>query len=162
MGAFDWSQQAAANATADPDVPARDGTSARDLPSLVRSLMAAQAALLADQGGAIRTGGLANAYLARTASGVARMGPGLALLVQADRGNSGSPTLNVDSLGARPWRHFDGSVPQAGRIQAGSFHLVVATTLAGLGPSWVSDFGGISEGEAEDIGITTALIFGGI
>lgn len=157
MGAFDWSTQAAQNATADPDVPARDGTSARDLPGLVRSLMAAQAAVLADQGGAIRTGGLANAYLARTASGVSKMRPGLALLVQADRNNSGSPTLNVDSLGARPWRHFDGSPPPPGRIAAGSFYLVIAS-----GTSWVSDFGGISRAEAEDIAISTALIFGGI
>ncbi|MBP2495309.1 hypothetical protein ABID82_002359 [Methylobacterium sp. PvP062] len=157
MGAFDWSTQAVQNATADADVPARDGTSARDLPALVRDLMAAQAAVLADQGGAIVTGGLANAYLARTASGVPRIRPGIAILIQADRDNTGSPTLNVDSMGARPWRHFDGSAPPPGRIQAGAFYLVVAS-----GNAWVSDFGGIDEGQAEDIAITAALIFGGI
>lgn len=157
MGAFDWSARAADNATSDPDVPARDGTSARDLPGLVRSLMAAQAALLADQGGAIRTAGLANAYLARTASGVAAIRPGVALLVQADRDNTGAPTLNVDSTGARPWRHFDGSTPSPGQIAAGAFYLVVAS-----GTSWVSDFGGIDADAAQDIAIATTLIFGGI
>ena len=129
MSAFDWSTRAAQNAAADPDVPARDGTSARDLPSLVRDLMAAHAALLLDQGGAIVTGGLANAYLARTVSGVSKMRPGLALLIQADRDSTGSPTLNVDSLGARPWRDLDGSPPPPGRIKAGAFYLVIANGL---------------------------------
>ncbi|MEE7503305.1 hypothetical protein [Methylobacterium mesophilicum] len=157
MSAFDWSTSPAANASADPDVPARDGTSARDLPGLLRSIMAAQAALLADQGGAIRTAGLANAYLARTASGVARMRPGVAILVQADRDNTNSPTLNVDSLGARPWRDLDGSPPPAGRIQAGAFYLAVAN-----GSTWTSDFGALARADAQDIAISTALIFGGI
>ncbi|SFV09084.1 MULTISPECIES: hypothetical protein [unclassified Methylobacterium] len=157
MGAFDWSQKPAGNATADPDVPARDGTSARDLPGLIRSLMAAHAALLADQGGAIRTGGLANAYLARTASGLSAMRPGVALLVQADRDNTGTPTLNVDSLGARPWRDLDGTAPPAGRIRAGAYYLAVAN-----GSTWTTDFGALARADAEDIAISTALIFGGI
>ncbi|KAA0122182.1 hypothetical protein CIW48_19485 [Methylobacterium sp. P1-11] len=157
MGAFDWSTQAAQNATADPDVPARDGTSARDLPGLVRDLMAAQAAVLADQGGAIRTAGLANAYLARTASGLSAMRSGVALLVQADRDNTGSPTLNVDSLGARPWRDLDGTPPPPGRIKAGAFYLAVAN-----GAVWTSDFGALAQATAEDAAITAALIFGGI
>lgn len=157
MGAFDWSQQPAANATADPDVPARDGASARDLPGLIRSLMAAQAALLADQGGATRTAGLANAYLARTASGLKQMRPGVAILVQADRDNTGSPTLNINSLGARPWRDLDGSAPVPGRIKAGAFYLAVAN-----GTTWTTDFGALARAEAEDIAISTSLIFGGI
>ncbi|MDE3749384.1 hypothetical protein [Methylobacterium radiotolerans] len=157
MGAFDWSTRASANASSDPDVPAADGASARDLPGLVRSLMAAQAALMADQGGAIRTAGLANAYLARTASKLSAMRPGVAILVQADRDNTGSPTLNVDSLGARPWRDLDGSAPPAGRIKAGAFYLVVAN-----GSTWTTDFGALARAEAEDIAISTTLIFGGI
>lgn len=157
MGAFDWSQKPAGNASADPDVPARDGTSARDLPGLIRSLMAAQAALLADQGGVIRTAGLANAYLARTASGLSAMRPGVAILVQADRDNTNSPTLNVDSLGARPWRDLDGTPPPAGRIKAGAFYLAVAN-----GSTWTTDFGALARADAEDIAISTTLIFGGI
>jgi hypothetical protein len=156
MGAFDWSQKPAGNASADPDVPARDGTSARDLPGLIRGLMAAHAALLADQGGAIRTSGLANAYLARTASGLTAMRPGVAILVQADRDSTGSPTLNVDSMGARPWRDLDGT-PPPGRIKAGAFYLVVAN-----GSTWSTDFGALARAEAEDIAISTTLIFGGI
>ncbi|MDH2313322.1 hypothetical protein [Methylobacterium brachiatum] len=119
--------------------------------------MAAHAALLADQGGAIRTAGLANAYLARTASRLSSMRPGVALLVQADRDNSGSPTLNVDSMGARPWRDLDGSPPSAGRIQAGAFYLVVAN-----GSAWTTDFGALARGDAQDIALSTTLIFGGI
>ncbi|KOX55098.1 hypothetical protein ADL19_13415 [Streptomyces purpurogeneiscleroticus] len=157
MGAFDWSTRAAQNATADPDVPAPDGTSARDLPGLVRALMAAYAAVLADQGGAIVTAGLANAYLARTASGITAMRPGLALLIQTDRDNTGTPTLNIDSIGARPWRDLDGSPPPPGRIKAGAFYLVIANGL-----TWTTDFGALARAEAEDIAISTTLIFGGI
>lgn len=156
MGAFDWSVSPAANATADLNVSVADGASARDLPGLIRSVMAAQAALLADQGGAIRTGGLANAYLARTASGIKRMRPGIALLVQADRDNTGSPTLNVDSMGARPWRDLDGSPPPPGRIKAGAFYLAIAN-----GGVWTTDFGALARAEADNSAITAALIFGG-
>jgi hypothetical protein len=119
--------------------------------------MAAQASLLADQGGAIRTAGLANAYLARTASGVTKMRPGVAILVQADRDNTGTATLNVDSMGARPWRDLDGTSPLPGRIKAGAFYLAVAN-----GPVWTSDFGALAEAAAADAAITAALIFGGI
>ena len=84
------------------------------------------------------------------------MRPGLSILVQADRDNTGSPTLNVDSMGARPWRDLDGSPPPPGRIKAGAFYLVVAN-----GAVWTSDFGALAQAAAEDAAITAALIFGG-
>ncbi|KQS81681.1 hypothetical protein ASG32_02720 [Methylobacterium sp. Leaf361] len=156
MSVFDWSTRPAANAVADAGVPALDGASARELPGLVRDLMAAFASYVGDQGGAIQTGGIFNAYVARTASGVRALRPGIAVLVQADRDNTDAPTLNVDGTGARPWLDLDGSAPPYGAVRAGAFYLAIAS-----GPGWVSDFGGFARSDAEDAAFTAALIFGG-
>lgn len=157
MSVFDWSTRPDANAIADAGVPALDGASAREVPGLIRDVMAAFAGYVADQGGAIRTGGIFNAYVARTASGVRAPRSGIAVLVQADRDNTDDPTLNVDGTGARPWLDMDGTAPPAGVVRAGAFYLAIAS-----GPGWVSDFGGLGRADAEDTAITAALIFGGI
>lgn len=157
MSVFDWSTRPAANSVSDAGVPALDGASARELPGLVRDLMAAFAGYVGDQGGAIRTGGVFNAYVARTASGVRAPRPGIAVLVQVDRDNTDDPTLNVDGTGARPWLDMDGTAPPAGAVRAGAFYLAIAS-----GPGWVSDFGGLARADAEDAAITAALVFGGI
>lgn len=157
MSVFDWSTRPDANAASDAGVPALDGASARELPGLVRDLMAAVAGLISDQGGAVRTGGAYNGYVARTSSGVRALRPGVAVLVQVDRDNTDAPTLNVDGTGARPWVDLDGSPPPYGAVRANAFYLAIAS-----GPGWVSDFGGFARSDAEDAAFIAALIFGGI
>lgn len=157
MSVFDWSTRPDANAISDAGVPALDGASARELPGLIRDLMAAFAGYVGDQGGAIRTGGVFNAYVARTASGVRAPRPGVAVLVLVDRDNTDDPTLNVDGTGARPWLDMDGTAPPPGAVRAGAFYLAIAS-----GPGWASDFGGLARADAEDAAITAALVFGGI
>ncbi len=68
MSVTDWSVAPDANAVADPTIPARDGASARQVPELVRGVMAKVAAFAADQGGALVTAGTANAYAVTTTS----------------------------------------------------------------------------------------------
>lgn len=138
MGAFDWSVTAARNAVADPLVRALDGASARELPGLVRGVQAGVARFAADLGGAIRTGGTANAYTARTASGVSELRPGLSVKVQVDRDNTGAASMNVDGTGPKPWLAIGGGALSVGALRQDRF--VTVTYDADL-DAWRSDAG---------------------
>lgn len=121
MSVTDWSVAPAANATSDPTIPALDGTSARKVPELVRGVMAKMAALSADQGGALTTGGTDNAYTVTTLSGISKLRAGVRLVIRPDRTNTGAPTLNVDGAGPKAWLDFSGAVPAAGQIRPDRF-----------------------------------------
>ncbi len=123
MGVHDWALTPARNADADPAIRASDGTSARDLPSAVRGVMAATVALALDQGGALVSSGTDNIYVVTTNAGLAPR-PGTSLSFWADRDNTGEPTLNVDGSGPRRWRGADGLSLPAGAIQGGRLYTV--------------------------------------
>ncbi|MGN8092800.1 tail fiber domain-containing protein [Methylobacterium sp. 22177] len=139
MGVWNWSLSAARNALSDALIQAIDGASARNLPGLVRSVMAAMRAYADDQGGGIVTTGTANAYVAATSSGVSELRPGMSLLLRLDRTNTGAASLNVDGSGPKPWRDIAGKEFDPGDLVAGTTVSVVydETTDAWLATGWV-------------------------
>ncbi len=134
MGVLDWSVNPNQNATTDPAIAARDGASARQIPSLSRGIMAGVAALTADQGGALVSTGTDNAYVVATLSGVATLRPGTTISFWADRDNTASPSLNVDGTGPKQWLNGDGSALPVGSIRKDSL-CTVTWFPAPAGPS---------------------------
>ncbi|QRE76477.1 hypothetical protein [Methylobacterium aquaticum] len=142
MGVLDWVTAPARNADVDPAVRAADGTSARDLPSALRGVMAASAALAADQGGALRSGGVGNSYVVNTASGIRTPRRGISILVEIDRANTDAVTLNVDGTGPRPWLDQSGAQFPVGSLQPSA---LVRATWSEARNGWVSDLiGGLT------------------
>lgn len=136
MGVLDWAPTPARNASADPDIRAADGTAARDLPSAVRGVMAAAAALALDQGGALVSTGTDNVYVVVTNSGISPK-PGASVTFWADRDNTAEPALDIDGSGPRRWRGADGLSLPAGSIQGGLLYTVAwAGSEVGKAPGW--------------------------
>jgi len=94
-------------------------------------VMAGVRVLADDRSGAITTGGSANAYTVRTASGVGELRPGTAVLVRIDRTNTGEATLNVDGTGPKPWCDRDGVQLATGLLGRGRFLLAIWDGAAG-------------------------------
>lgn len=138
MGVLDWSLSAARNALVDPLVRAIDGASARDYPGMVRGVMMGVRALADDHGGAILTGGVANAYTARTSAGVSELRSGLRLLLCVDRGNTDAASLNADGTGPKPWLSASGDQLAVGALRKGRFVAVVYDAAL---DAWRSDAG---------------------
>ncbi|KAB7782179.1 hypothetical protein [Methylorubrum populi] len=125
MSVTDWSPQPSGNAVADRAIPARDGAAGREIPEMVRGVMAGMRRYADAQGGALVTGGRLNAYTVDTALGVTELRPGLSLIVKVDRDNTAEATLNVDGSGPLPWVDAGGVRLQAGRIIAGRFYNII-------------------------------------
>ncbi|MFG7486288.1 GDSL-type esterase/lipase family protein [Methylorubrum rhodesianum] len=125
MSVTDWSPQPSGNAVADRAIAAIDGASGREIPGMVRSVMAGVRRYADSQGGALVTGGRLNAYTVDTALGVTELRPGLSLIVKVDRDNTAEATLNVDGSGPLPWVDAAGVRLLAGRILAGRFYNII-------------------------------------
>ncbi|MFK5600266.1 hypothetical protein ACFZ8E_25185 [Methylobacterium sp. HMF5984] len=136
MGVLSWALDRLANAFVDPTIPAVDGASARSYPDLIRGLMSGTRAYADDQGGAITTKGVGNAYVAVTASGVTALRPGLSLLFKVHATNTDLATLNVDGTGPKPWADRDGNALIVGGIAAGHF---LRATYDADRDIWLSD-----------------------
>lgn len=137
MGVLDWAPTPALNASADPNISAKDGTSFKDVPSLIRGVMAGAAALALDQGGALVSSGANNVYVVETHSGITPK-PGASVTFWADRDNSAEPTLDIDGSGPRRWRGADGLSLPAGAIQRGLLYTVAWNAVPGALPEWRS------------------------
>ncbi|KQT59984.1 hypothetical protein ASG52_19860 [Methylobacterium sp. Leaf456] len=69
-------------------------------------------------------------------------GPGLALLLKVDRGNTGPAFLAPDGLAARPWLDAAGTPFAEGQLQAGRFVWAIPDPDRN---AWISDlFGGLT------------------
>ena len=142
MGVRDWVPTPARNAAVDPAIQAADGTSGREFPLSIRGVMAGVAALAADQGGALRTGGVGNSYVVNTLSGLKTPRPGISILVEVDRANSDAVTLNVDGTGPRPWLDMSGAQLPAGTLQPPA---ILRATWSETRGAWVTDaLGGLT------------------
>ncbi len=142
MPAFDWVTTPALNGGVDPLVPSRDGTSFKDIPLAVRGLQAGVAALTADQGGALRTGGFGNSYVVNTASGLRVPRRGISILFEVDRANTDAVTLNVDGTGPLPWLDMSGLQMPAGALQPAT---ILRATWSDTRTAWVTDtLGGLT------------------
>ncbi|MFC7664421.1 hypothetical protein ACFQWF_19360 [Methylorubrum suomiense] len=104
---------------ADRSIPAHDGASGREIPSLIRGVMAAIRRMSDAQGGALTTAGVGDAYTVTTGVGLTGLRAGLQFMVRANRDSVIAPTLRLDGLPAVDWLSAGADVPvvlRAGRI----------------------------------------------
>lgn len=120
MTLWKWSRTAASNSTADSTVNLREGQSAGSLNDSVRGLMAAVAKYRDDMAGGIATGGSSTAYTVTSYQGLTSLTDGFAIAFVPHATNGASPTLNVDSLGAKALRGVTGEALSAGVLVSGT------------------------------------------
>ncbi len=127
---FTWDPVAANNNAAPPDGWPENTMQYSQVNDAAREMMAAIARQNADMGGTIGTAGSGNAYTATTGRTIASYVTGLALVIKADRLNTGAATLNINSLGAKDIRDCAGLALRWADIRAnGVYHLVYNGTL---------------------------------
>jgi hypothetical protein len=95
-----WSTTASSNNSASPD-GAPEGMAPSGVNDTIREVMAAVAKWYSDSDGTLTTAGTSNAYTLTTNATHAALADMPLTLFRADRANTGSATLNVDSLGAK-------------------------------------------------------------
>jgi microcystin-dependent protein len=121
-GFFMWSQTAAANATADSSVNYQEGQSPSSLNDSARGAMASLAKWRDDISGAIVTTGTSTAYTVSSYSSFDTLihlnGQMIAFTPHAT--NTGTITLNVDSIGAKPLRSSPGVELPSGSLILGT------------------------------------------
>ena len=103
---YNWSRTAASNATADSTVNWAEGQSPSSVNDSGRAMMASTAAFRDDISGAITTGGTSTDYTVtsyQVFSSLATMANQMIAFVPHAT-NTGTTTLNVDGLGAKPLR----------------------------------------------------------
>lgn len=125
-GIQNWSTTAASNATADSAINMSEGMA----PSAVNDGIRAQMAVLAkwrdDIAGGLTTGGTSTAYTLTTSTIFTTLAllSGQTLTVRFNATNGASPTLNVDSLGAKAIQTASGTAVPTGALLANSIHRV--------------------------------------
>jgi hypothetical protein len=102
-GVVAWSQNAADNDNADSSVNYTEGQAPSSLNDSGRGVMASAAKYRDDTAGSLTTGGTTTAYTLTTNQVFSALSvlDGQSLKVRFDQTNGASPTLNVDSLGAK-------------------------------------------------------------
>lgn len=102
-GIVAWSQTAAENGTADSTVGMAEGMAPSAVNNGVRALMASAAKYRDDTSGSLTTSGTSTAYTLATNQVFSTLAilNGQELTVRFDQASGESPTLNVDSLGAK-------------------------------------------------------------
>jgi hypothetical protein len=138
---WDWSRTAASNSNADSSVNWAEGMSPAAINNSARSMMAAVAKHLYDMSGQIVTGGTSTAFTATTTSGLGSLAEGRMLCVEAHVDCGATPTINVDTLGAKSLYRFDATgvgTFLAGELQAGGRYVLQYDTSLNAGAGgWI-------------------------
>lgn len=119
-GVSAWSKTAATNNTADSAVNWQEGQAPSSVNDSARGMMAATAKWRDDLNGSITTSGTSSAYTVSTNQGFGALTGGYEVTFVAHVTNSAAPTLNVDSLGAKPIRSAAGTEIPSGVLVAGT------------------------------------------
>lgn len=122
MTLYKWSQTAATNASADSTINYAEGQAASSLNDSARAAMAAVAKYRDDHAGSLVTGGSSTAYTITSNQGFDTLAhlSGNSLKIKFHTANGASPTLNVDSLGAKALQTADGTAIGTGIIPTDS------------------------------------------
>ncbi|MER9159090.1 hypothetical protein [Mesorhizobium sp. M0778] len=124
---WDWSKVAAGNATADSAVNWQEGQPPSTVNGSARQMMARNAELLGDIGGALTAGGSANVLTVTANSAFTAYADGLILALRGATDNTAAATLNVNSIGAKSIRKVTASGDSAlsgAEIQADGIYLL--------------------------------------
>lgn len=121
-GVVAWSQTAASNGSADSNVNWAEGMAPSAVNNSARGQMASVAKYRDDTAGSLKTGGTTTAYTLSTNQVFSTLAylSGQELTVRFDQANGASPTLNVDSLGAKAIQIDASTAVPAGFIAADS------------------------------------------
>lgn len=140
MSLWKWSQTAASNATADSTINFREGQAPRTINDSIRALMAATAKFRDDISGKIETGGTSTALTLASYQTFTSLQDGIFVSFRMHATNGATPTLNVDSLGAKPLRLVSGEALTAGILLEGTIYgaTYVAATEEWLAQGYVS------------------------
>lgn len=122
MTLWKWSQTAATNASADSTINWAEGQSPSSVNDSARAMMAAAAKYRDDHSGALVTGGSSTAYTVSSNQVFDTLAhlSGNSFKIKFDSTNGSSPTLNIDSLGAKAIQTADGTAVGTGIIKADS------------------------------------------
>lgn len=121
MSIYDWSVTAANNDNADANINWTEGQNSNSVNNSARAQMAAVAAFLAQINGATSSTGSANAYAFASAAGntITAYAAGNIICFKASFANTGSATLNVDTLGAKTLKKYGDTNLAANDIETG-------------------------------------------
>ena len=125
MSFWKWSKTAGSNNTADSTVNLREGQAPSSLNDANRGMMAALAKYRDDIAGMIATGGSSTAYTVTSNQSFTSLQDGIAIAFVPHATNGDGPTLNVDSLGAKPLRGQSGVALGAGALIQGTPYVAV-------------------------------------
>lgn len=125
MTFWKWSTTAATNGTADSTVTASEGQAPSTLNNGMRGIMAALAKWRDDISGNLVTGGTSTAYTLTTNQVLTALTDGFAVTCRMSATNGATPTLNVDSLGAKAIASVYGTAVPTGLIPSGSVQTFV-------------------------------------
>lgn len=117
-----WSTTAASNATADDSINWREGQAASTVNNSARAMMAAIAKWRDDQSGNLETGGSSTAYTITSSQSLTPIADGYSVAARMHTTNGVSPTLNVDSTGAKAIRVYTSTAIPTGALNGGSVH----------------------------------------
>jgi hypothetical protein len=131
MSVLQWSTTAADNDDADAAINWTEGQAPSTVNNSSRAMMAAIAALVKDQGGAITAGGTANAITLTTNMTVTAYAAPLVLAFKASATNTGATTVTVDALASVDLKRTDASALRAGDIVSGGIYLIAYEASAG-------------------------------
>jgi len=121
-GVTAWSTTAATNATADSTINWAEGQAPSSVNDSARALMARIAEWRDSLNGTNATGGGTTAYTLTSDQTFAALAAGLEVAFQINATNTGTTTLNVDSLGAKPLRSAAGVELLAGSLLIGAVY----------------------------------------
>lgn len=124
---FNWSRTAANNATADSTVNWSEGQAPSSVNDSARAMMASTAAYRDDIAGAIVTGGTSTAYTVTSYQifdTLAHLN-GMQIAFTPHTTSTGTMTLNVDSLGAKPLRSAPSTELPSGTLVQGTPYVAV-------------------------------------
>lgn len=118
-GVQSWNQTAALNASSDSTVNWAEGQAPSTVNDSARAMMASVAKFRDDIGGGIVTTGTGAAYAVTSFEGIPSLAAGFFIAFTPHTSNTGTCTINVDGLGARPLRPSPGAEFAAGVLVAG-------------------------------------------
>lgn len=159
---YAWDVIAANNANADPSINWAEGMPPSDVNDSARVMMARIKQFIIDIGGGTTATGTANAIAATAQSAIVTYANGFMLAFRAIADNTGTATLNVNSIGARPILRATsgGIVPLIGReIKAGGIYYVQYSTALNSGNgAWLLSNPSVRAGDPGDIKFTAASV----
>lgn len=125
MTVHKWSTTPNSNDTADSTINLREGMAPSQLNDSGRAMMAAIAKWRDDMSGKLVTTGTSTAYVLSTNQGFTSLTDGLAVAARVNATSGTSPTLNVDSTGAKAIATVYGTAIPSGKIVANGIYTFV-------------------------------------